>query len=116
MAPPHTCIDGGLIGQRVSSRLDECRHEAQFDVVLLQEGILVNFPHFLNVAGTQQSETLHECLLMDLPKRRSGCDPPHVHLVERGEHGTGVLSLLQPLGDPQPHTVHLHLNRWKKIT
>lgn len=36
---------------------------------------------------------------------------PHVNLVESGEHGAGALSLLQPLGDPQPHTVHLHLDR-----
>lgn len=49
----HTCVDCGLIGQRVSSSLDERRHEAQFDVVLLQKCVLVNFPHFLDVAGAQ---------------------------------------------------------------
>lgn len=46
---------------------------------------------------------------MDLFKIRGHRDSPHVDLVESGEHGAGVLSLLQPLGDPQPHTVHLHL-------
>lgn len=35
---------------------------------------------------------------------------PHVYLVEGGEHGTGLLSLLQSLGDPQPHTIHLYLD------
>lgn len=111
----HTCVDGGLVGQCVSSCLDERRHEAQLDVVLLQEGVLVNLPHFLDVAGAQThselSQTLHECLQMDLFKVRGQRDSPHVNLVERGEHGAGVLGLLQPLGDPQPHTVHLHLDR-----
>lgn len=32
-------------------------------------------------------------------------DPPHVHFVERGQHGAPVLSLLQPLGD-----LHLRLS------
>ena len=35
--------------------------------------------------------------------------PPHVDLIEGGQHGAGVLGLLQSLGDPQPHAVHLHL-------
>ena len=35
--------------------------------------------------------------------------PPHVDLIEGGQHCAGVLGLLQPLGDPQPHAVHLHL-------
>lgn len=115
-----TCVDGGLIGQCVSSSLDERRHEAQFDVVLLQEGVLVNLPHFLDVAESQTprelSETLQECLQMDLffLKIRRHHDSPHVNLVECGEHGAGVLGLLQPLGDPQPHTVHLHLDRWRE--
>lgn len=47
---------------------------------------------------------------MDPLRRRSHRDPPHIHLIERGEHCAGVLSLLQPLGDPQPHPVHLHLD------
>lgn len=41
---------------------------------------------------------------------------PHVHLVEGGQHGGGVLSLLQPLGDPQPHPVHLHLSSEERRT
>lgn len=62
----HTCVDSRLIGQSVSSSLDKRRHEAQFDVVLLQESVLVKFPHFLNVADAQIqrrfSEPLHESL------------------------------------------------------
>lgn len=42
-ASGHTCVDGRLIGQRGSSSLDKRRHEAQFNVVLLQVSILVNF-------------------------------------------------------------------------
>lgn len=38
------------------------------------------------------------------------CLVPHVYLVKGGEHGTGLLSLFQPLGDPQPHTIHLDLD------
>lgn len=49
----HTCIDSRLIGQSVSSSLDKRRHEAQLDVVLLQESVLMKFPHFLNVADAQ---------------------------------------------------------------
>lgn len=49
----HTCVDGRLVSQSVSGRLDKRRHEAQFDVVLFQESVLVKFPHFLNVADAQ---------------------------------------------------------------
>lgn len=51
---------------------------------------------------------------MDPFKIRGHRESPHVDLVESGEHGAGVLSLLQPLGDPQPHAVHLHLDTRRK--
>lgn len=54
----HTCVDRRLIGQSVSSGLDKRRHEAQFDVVLLQESVLVKAPHFLNVADAQNTKTI----------------------------------------------------------
>lgn len=49
----HTSIDSRLISQSIGGSLNECRHEAQFDVVLLQESVLMNFPHVLNVAKEQ---------------------------------------------------------------
>ena len=36
-------------------------------------------------------------------------DKPHVNLVERGEHGGRVLSLLEPLGNAQAHGRHADL-------
>mmetsp|Transcript_8427 Transcript_8427/g.18508 ORF Transcript_8427/g.18508 Transcript_8427/m.18508 type:complete len:214 (-) Transcript_8427:552-1193(-) len=33
---------------------------------------------------------------------------PHVHLLEGGQHGGGVLGLLEALRDPLPHAGHLH--------
>ena len=37
---------------------------------------------------------------------------PHIDLIEGGEHGVSVLSILQPLCNPLPHAVHLHLCRY----
>lgn len=50
----HTCVESRLIDESVSSGLDKSRHEAQFDVVRLQESVPVEFPHFLNVAEAQR--------------------------------------------------------------
>ena len=46
------------------------------------------------------------------PLSPEGC-LPHVHLVKCGQHGTGLLGLLQTLRNPQTHSVHLHL--WQNI-
>lgn len=42
-------------------------------------------------------------------------DLPHIHLIKSGQHGTCVLGLLQPLGDSQPHAVHLHLMGYREL-
>lgn len=39
---------------------------------------------------------------------------PHVDLIKCSQHSTGVLGFLQPLGDSQPHAVHLNLSLKKK--
>lgn len=49
----HTCIDSWLFSQSIGGGLNKRRHKTQFDVVLLQESVLVNFPHVLNVAKEQ---------------------------------------------------------------
>lgn len=50
-----TPINSRLVGQSVGSSLHKCRHEAQLDVVFLQEGIFVRLPHLRDVAaGTQK--------------------------------------------------------------
>ena len=38
---------------------------------------------------------------------------PHVNLIEGGQHGVGVLSILQSLCYPQPHPRHFHLQKKK---
>lgn len=81
----HTGIDYGLILQCKAGSPYEGRHESKLDAMPLDEGVLELFPHL-----------------------NEGC---HVHLVERGQHGVGVLSLLQPLCYPLPHPTHLCLRR-----
>ena len=36
---------------------------------------------------------------------------PHVDFIERGQHGTLILGLLQSLGNSLPHPVHLDLGK-----
>mmetsp|Transcript_15405 Transcript_15405/g.33389 ORF Transcript_15405/g.33389 Transcript_15405/m.33389 type:complete len:245 (-) Transcript_15405:879-1613(-) len=45
LVPVNDCVDGRHLRQRVRRRLDEGRHEAQLDAVLLQEHILVRIAH-----------------------------------------------------------------------
>lgn len=108
-----TGVEGGLVAQRLRRRLHEGGHEPQFDVVLLQEGVFMQRPHLLDVAGDNASFSSGS-----VGARAGDTNPeeasPHVHFVERGQHGAGVLSLLQPLGDPQPHALHLHLQKTVK--
>lgn len=70
-----------LHGENRSTR--ESRHETELDASLLQNLLLVQLPE------------LHKCR--------------HVDLVESGKGSGGVLRLLQALGDPQTHAVHLDL-------
>ena len=65
----------------VADRLGEKAHEAKLDAVLFLKQVLV---------GIAQ---VHHRL--------------HVHLVEGGQHGGGVLGVLQPLGDGLAQTGHL---------
>lgn len=75
-------VDNWLLLEGGSGCLDECGHEAELDVVLLGEGLAD--------------------LLADVH------EAAHVNLVEGGEHGVSVLSLLQSLGYSDAHARHGH--------
>mmetsp|Transcript_11615 Transcript_11615/g.34891 ORF Transcript_11615/g.34891 Transcript_11615/m.34891 type:complete len:327 (+) Transcript_11615:382-1362(+) len=79
-------IHGGNGQQSLGAGLDEGTHEAQLHAMLLQKCVLV------------VSAQLHEA--------------GHVHLVEGGQHGVGVLSALQPIRHPHPQSCHLHPPFW----
>ena len=68
--------------QSVDTRFHKKAHEAELHAVLLLEQILVALAH------------IH--------------DRGHVHLVERGEHGGGVLRFLEPAGDRLAQLGHAH--------
>ena len=75
-------VDGGDILQRLHAGLDEEPHQAELDAVLLLERIAIFAPELHHRA--------------------------HIHVVERGEHGGGVLRFLQPLGDGLAKPRHAH--------
>ena len=75
-------IDRRNFLQRLHGGFDEEAHEAELDAVLLLEGFAIILPELHHRA--------------------------HIHVVERGEHGGGVLRLLQPLGDGQAQPRHAH--------
>lgn len=56
MLEEHTCIDRWLVNQRVGGCFHESRHEAQFDVVLLEESVFVGLPHLCDVAAVRDKE------------------------------------------------------------
>ena len=74
-------VDSGDLLHGEGGGLGESAHEAELGAGLLEDLILVELAH--------------------LHKTR------HVDLVESGERGGSVLGLLQALGDPQAHAVHL---------
>mmetsp|Transcript_11011 Transcript_11011/g.21817 ORF Transcript_11011/g.21817 Transcript_11011/m.21817 type:complete len:469 (+) Transcript_11011:192-1598(+) len=80
--PVNDGIDRGHLPERSSGGGDERAHEPELDAVLLDKGILVARPEFHEVA--------------------------HVHLLEGGEHGGGVLCFLQTCGHALAHPGHLH--------
>lgn len=106
-SPQLTCIDSGLVVEGEGGGFDERRHEAEFQVVFLQEGVFVQRPHLLDVTTTQTCAALAAGPAAPLPPDQG--HRPHVHLIEGGQHGAGVLSLLQPLCDSLPHPIHLYL-------
>ena len=75
-------IDLGHFLQRVAAGLHEEGHEAQLDLVLLLEGVLVFVAQ------------VHDAL--------------HVHLVIGGQHRGGVLRVLEAAGDGGAQPRHLH--------
>mmetsp|Transcript_3365 Transcript_3365/g.5630 ORF Transcript_3365/g.5630 Transcript_3365/m.5630 type:complete len:266 (-) Transcript_3365:648-1445(-) len=75
-------VDDGLVLEGKGCSLDESRHESKLDVVLLEEEVPI--------------------LLSQLHVAR------HVDLVEGGQHGVGVLGLLEPVGDSDSHSAHGH--------
>lgn len=56
-----TSIDGRLVNQSICCSLHIRRHKTQFDVVLLQESILMACPHPLNVAEAKLRRCLRIC-------------------------------------------------------
>ena len=79
----HTCIHNRLVLQGKAGSLHEGRHKAKLDAMFTNKGLLELLP--------QLNETAH------------------INLVEGGQHGVSVLSVLQSLCNPLPHSVHLNL-------
>ena len=85
-------VDGRNLLQRLDAGLHEEAHEAELHAVALLEQVLVLAPE------------LH--------------DGAHVHVVERGEHGCGVLRVLEAPGDGLAQSRHAHAllarrHRWR---
>lgn len=78
-------IDGRQILHSKNASARECGHETELDASLLQDVILVQLAEF------------HE--------RR------HVDFVECGKGSSGVLGLLETLGNTESHTVHFDLDK-----
>lgn len=53
-----TCIDDRLLLQRKGRGLHECRHEAEFEVVFLQESLFMPGSHLLDVTVETSDEIL----------------------------------------------------------
>ena len=82
VAAVDTRVDDGKLLQGQHRRLDEKRHEAEFDAVFTLEISLVTRPQ------------IHHRL--------------HVYFVERGENRRRVLRRHQALGNACPQTRHRH--------
>lgn len=82
-------FDGSIDGRQVlhskNASARECGHEAELDAGLLQDVILVKLAEF------------HE--------------RGHVDFIERSEGSSGVLGLLEALGDTESHAVHFDLDK-----
>ena len=81
-SPSISALTAGNLLQRDDAGLDEERHEAEPHAVLLLEAVAVAL-----------AQRHHRA---------------HVHLVEGGEHGGGVLRLLEALGDALAQPRHAH--------
>ncbi len=80
--PSISALTAGHLAQRLDAGLHEEAHEAELHVVALLEQLLVLVAQ------------LH--------------DGAHVHVVERGEHGGGVLRVLEAPGDGLAQARHAH--------
>ena len=102
----HTCIHNRLVLQCVCECVSVC----------VCAGSIPAFTNRLVLQQSRQPSRKHKAkldamftnkgLLELLPQLN---ETAHINLVEGGQHGVSVLSVLQSLCNPLPHSVHLNL-------